>query len=335
MKQRARPTISDVARVAGVAPMTVSRVLTGSAVVKDATAERVRKAVEMLRYEPNELARAFRWNRTNSIGLILPGLRDSAAMACAAAINDVATMHNYTLNISTSEGKQEIESKQLKLMAQRGVEGVIVIPGDEQSASGKTVEVEQVPIVALRRPIRGFPSDAVVAQNRLGARQAVKHLMGHGHQRIAFLSGPHSQYAISERFEGYQEAMQFSELTPLHFDRSSSGEEVQAFLKGQIGRRKAKLGLITGDGASTLAALRAVEALGLKASATLDHIGFEDFPAAELLESPLSVVREPLEEMGTLAANLLFSKISEDKLSFDGTVMTLPMELVIRHSCGC
>jgi LacI family transcriptional regulator len=333
MKQRARPTISDVARVAGVASMTVSRVLTGSAPVKEDTAERVRKAVAMLRYEPNELARAFRWNRTNTIGLFVPELRDAAAMACAAAINDVAKMHKYAINISTLEGKSEIDSRQLKL---RGVEGIIVIPGDDRSSPLNYTDLDQVPLVALRRPIPGLSVDAVLAQNRLGSRQAVKHLMSHGHERIVFLSGSHTQYTISERFEGYKEAVQFAEFDAVHFDRTDSTDELLAFLKMEIiSSRPSKLAVITGDGVSSLAVLHAVKILGFRASEVLDHIGFEDFPAGDLLEPPLSVVREPLEEMGTLAANLLFSKISEETPSRDGTVMTLPMELVIRKSCGC
>jgi len=333
MKQRARPTISDVARVAGVATMTVSRVLTGSAPVKEDTAERVRKAVQMLRYEPNELARAFRWNRTNTIGVLLPELKDGAAMACVAAINDAARMHKYAVSISTLESESGIDSRQLQL---RGVEGIIVIPADDRTPAHHYADMDQVPLVALRRPIPGLSVDTVLAQNRLGARQAVKHLMSHDHKRIVFLSGSHKQYTISERFEGYKEAMQFAEFDVVHFDQSDSTDELFAFLKVQLdSKRPSKLAVITGDGMSSLALLHAVKTLGLKASEILDHIGFEDFAAADLLEPSLSVVREPLEEMGTLAANLLFSKISEETPSRDGTVMTLPMELLIRRSCGC
>src|SRR5271170_3827932 len=116
MKQRTRATVSDVARMAGVAPMTVSRVLTGSAKVADATAERVRNAVALLRYQPNELSQAFRWNRSHSIGLIVPNLIDRAVSMSVAAVNDVAKMHNYTVNLATSNDSSETENIQVKLM---------------------------------------------------------------------------------------------------------------------------------------------------------------------------------------------------------------------------
>jgi LacI family transcriptional regulator len=118
-KQRSinrKPTMSDVARLAGVGTMTVSRVLSGSAGVTEETALRVKTAVEQLRYRPNELARAFRGRRTNSIGLIIPYLYDSFFANCAHAVTTIAKEQGYSVIITTSNENPDLEFAEAEQM---------------------------------------------------------------------------------------------------------------------------------------------------------------------------------------------------------------------------
>ena len=123
-----KPTMSDVARLAGVGTMTVSRVLSGSAGVTEETAQRVMTAVEQLRYRPNELARAFRGQRTNSIGLIIPYLYDSFFANCAHAVTTVAKEQGYSVIITTSNEDPDLEYAEAERMLQRHVDGLVLIP---------------------------------------------------------------------------------------------------------------------------------------------------------------------------------------------------------------
>src|SRR3954454_19495464 len=125
---RRTTTMADVAPLAGVGKMTVARFLSGSAKVSKATADRVQRAIRMLNYQPNELARSLRSVHSNTIALILPYLYDPFFATCAHAVSTVATQHGYSVLITTSDEKTEIEQKQASLMLRRRTDGMIIIP---------------------------------------------------------------------------------------------------------------------------------------------------------------------------------------------------------------
>ena len=123
-----KPTMSDVARLAGVGTMTVSRVLSGTVRVSAETTKRVQTAIEQLKYRPNVLARAFRGQRSHSIGLIIPYLYDPFFASCAHAVTTVAKEHGYSVIITTSDEDPETEYSEADEMLQRHVDGLLVIP---------------------------------------------------------------------------------------------------------------------------------------------------------------------------------------------------------------
>src|SRR6201996_5056758 len=129
-----KPTMNDVARVAGVGTMTVSRVLNGSANVTEETAKRVYRAIEKLGYRPNEMARALRGLKTRTIGLIVPYLYDPFFATCAHAIGVAAKKKGYSMILSTSNEDPEIEGAEAHLMLQRHVDGLIVIPTETKNS---------------------------------------------------------------------------------------------------------------------------------------------------------------------------------------------------------
>jgi LacI family transcriptional regulator len=330
MKQRARATVSDVARMAGVAPMTVSRVLTGSAKVAEPTAERVRKAVALLRYEPNELSQALRWNRSRSVGLIVPNLVERAVSLSVAAINEVARLHNYTVNLATSNDNSEMENAQVKLMIQRGVEGIILIPNQQDPHSIHYENLEKVPFVSLLRPMVGIPVDAVLAQDRQGARAAVEHLVGLKHENILFVADKSSTHTLRERLEGYRNAIFYAGLKPIECFYEGSQQRLDTFVKEHLaGGRSGFTAALGADESATLSTFRALRSVGDAGAASVELIGFDDFPAADLLSPPVSVIRLPFVEMATMAVNMLFGKIEQSELKSEGSV-SLPVELVVR-----
>jgi LacI family transcriptional regulator, galactose operon repressor len=334
MKQRTRATVSDVARMAGVAPMTVSRVLTGSAKVTEATAERVRKAVALLRYQPNELSQAFRWNRSHSIGLIVPNLMDRAVSESVAAVNDVAKMHKYTVNLATSNDSSETENIQVTLMIQRGVEGIIIIPNEQEAHGVHYENIEKIPFVALLHPMQGIPVDAVVAQERQGSRVAVEHLIRAGHRNILFISEDASTYILRERLEGYRNAMLHAGLKPIECFYGDSRSPLELLLKKQLAAHHEKItAALTSNESATLSTIRALRALEETKKHSLCLMGFDDFPTADLLIPSISVIRTPIVEMATLAINMLFGKIEHGELKSEGNV-SLPVELIVRESSG-
>lgn len=125
--------MADVARLAGVGTMTVSRVLSGTVPVSEETARRVQRAVEQLAYRPNQLARAFRGQLSHNIGLIIPYLYDPFFANCAHAVTTVAKEHGYSVITTTSNEQPDIEHAEVEQMLQRHVDGLVIIPASGQS----------------------------------------------------------------------------------------------------------------------------------------------------------------------------------------------------------
>jgi LacI family transcriptional regulator len=145
--------MSDVARLAGVGTMTVSRVLSGTVPVSPETAERVRTAIDQLRYRPNELARAFRGQKSRTIGLIIPYLYDPCFANCAHAVTTVAKEHGHSVIITTSNEDPGTEYEQAEQMLQRNVDGLVVIPAGFRDSRLSRALFGKTPVVVFDRPI--------------------------------------------------------------------------------------------------------------------------------------------------------------------------------------
>ncbi len=237
---RRNPTMSDVAKLAGVGTMTVSRVMNGSTSVSKETAKHVRAAIEQLDYRPNELARAFRGRRTNSIGLIIPYLYDSFFANCAHAVTTVAKENGYSVIITTSNEDPELEYAAVEQMQRRNVDGLVLIPSPLRQSRLTRAFFGKTPVVAFDRPIADQPFDTVLVQNSAGAHRMLNHLFEHGHKRITFMGLSRELFTINARFMGYRRAMQEAGLKEDAFFGCTSREDtLQALERKMKGTRSA------------------------------------------------------------------------------------------------
>lgn len=330
-----KPTMSDVARLAGVGTMTVSRVLSGSASVSTESTQRVLRAVEQLKYRPNELARAFRGQRSRSIGLIIPCLNEPFFATCAHAVTAVAREHGYSVIIATSTEDPETEYAEAERMLERHVDGIVIIPlRFRQSRLSRTL-FGKTPVVTFDRPVSDPSLDVVLVQNSAGARRIVAHLIEHGHKHIAFLGLSRSLFTINARFLGYRRAMHEAGLeTDAAFECNTESVTLEV-LKKKMESAQPPTALFTSNTKVTRFVLKAVARLGLNVPNDLALAGFDDFDMAESTSPPLTVVRQPANEMGRAATNLLFDRITRGETPHVGNRIVLPVEIVLRNSCGC
>ncbi|MFZ1084238.1 MAG: LacI family DNA-binding transcriptional regulator [Terracidiphilus sp.] len=327
--------MSDVARLAGVGTMTVSRVLSGTVSVSADTAKRVQTAIDQLKYRPNALARAFRGQRSHTIGLIIPYLYDPFFANCAHAVTMVAKQHGYSVIITTSDEDPDSEYADAEQMLERHVDGLMVIPTKfretrlTQSLFGKT------PVVAFDRPLPDPAIDVVLVQNTAGARRIVEHLIEHGHRRIAFMGLSRSLFTINARFQGYRRALQDAGLKENSFFGCETEEETEQALRERLKGPNAITAVFTSNTLATGFILSSASRLGVRVPNDLALVGFDDFNMAEFTAPPVTVVRQPALEMGRVATNLLFDRIARNETSHTGNRIILPVEIVLRRSCGC
>src|SRR5271155_2606266 len=145
------PTMADVAKLAGVGTMTVSRLLSGSVTVSEETAKRIHRAIQQLNYQPNEVARALRGLKTRTIGVIVPYLYDPFFAYCAHAIASVAKEHEYSVLLTTSAEDPEVEEREASQMLRRHVEGMVIIPARQAENYLRRPEFLGARIVTLDR----------------------------------------------------------------------------------------------------------------------------------------------------------------------------------------
>jgi LacI family transcriptional regulator len=330
-----RPTMSDVARLAGVAAMTVSRTLSGNLRVSAETRQRVEVAIEQLNYRRNEVAQALRGQRSHSIGLILPYLYDPFFATCAHAVATVANERGYSVILTMSNADPDTEYAEAERMLERRVDGVVVIPTNlhetrlTRSLFGKT------PVVAFDRPLPDKAIDVVMVQNTSGARRMVEHLIGHGHQRIAFMGLARSLFTINARFLGYRRALQDAGLQENTFFGCESEEETLRVLAEKLKGKSAPTAILASNTLATRYVLSSIAHLGVRVPNDVAFAGFDDLDLAEITSPPLSVVRQPAQEMGRVATSLLFDRINRGEAPHTGDRIVLPVEIVLRRSCGC
>jgi LacI family transcriptional regulator len=327
--------MSDVARLAGVGTMTVSRVLSGTVPVSKETARRVQTAVEQLQYRPNELARAFRGQKSHSIGLIIPYLYDPFFANCAHAVTTVAKEHGYSVIITTSNEDPNTEYAEAEQMLQRHVDGLVAIPTRFRESRISRALFGKTPVVVFDRPVADPALDVVLVQNTAGARSIVEHLIEHGHQRIAFMGLSRNLYTINTRFLGYRRALQDAGLKEDSFFGCDSQEDTLQALSDKLQGTNAPTAILTSNTLATRYVLSALLHLGVKMPNDVAFAGFDDFDMAEFTSPPLTVVRQPALEMGRVATSLLFDRIARGELPQTGNRIVLPVEIVLRRSCGC
>jgi LacI family transcriptional regulator len=332
----------DVAELAGVGTMTVSRVLSGSVPVSDETRNRVMAAIAELDYRPNEVARSLRESRTRSIGVIVPNFYDSFFAGCAHAVNQVAQAHGYSVIVTTSGEDCWSEYREASLMVRRNVEGIIAIPAYVGETQLTRPEFGTIPIVALDRPIRaysdGFPHlSSVLVENRIGSRRGVEHLIEHGHRSIVFLGLSDELYTLKERHAGYVEAMNGAGLTPEAYFNCGTQEGTLEVFRTLSMQDRLPTAVFTSNNLATQHALHALVSFKISIPQKMAVVAFDDLEMFDIFVPPITVVRQPNQDLGRIAAEMLFSLLPdlEQSPKTDGRRLMLPVDLVLRRSCGC
>ncbi|MEP6954946.1 MAG: LacI family DNA-binding transcriptional regulator [Solirubrobacteraceae bacterium] len=328
----ARPTMRDVASTAGVSLKTVSRVVNAEAGVRDATAARVEAAIRELGFARNDVARSLRNGRAAALGLIIEDVANPFYSAIARAVENAAHARGHMVITASCEEDPERERDLVLRLLRRSVDGLIIVPAGNDHSYMEDELSAGTPVVFLDRPPRGVEADTVLADNAGGARAAVDHLLAGGHERIAFVGDARTMYTAGERLTGYEAALRDAGVGPspeLVRDGSHNADTARAVV-GELlalpaGRRPTAL--FCANNRNTLGALRALR----DAARAIALVGFDDFEFADMLATPVTVVRQAPEEMGRIAAGLAYDRLDAADAPA-ARRSTIACELVVRGS---
>jgi LacI family transcriptional regulator len=326
-------TISDVAALAGVSTATVSRALNGKSTVDPALAERVAGAVAELGYTPNGLARSLRRRETAVLALIISDVENPFFTAIARGVEDTAQAAGFSVMLCNSDENTAKELRYVEVAAQERRAGVIMSPTTGES-DVRPLLAHGTPIVTVDRRLDSPDCDAVLVDSRVAAREAVRHLIDGGYERIACIAGPPGITTADDRLDGYRDALRAAgreysvNLVRRCEFRETGGYETAKELLTKADPPDA---LLVSSSTMSVGVLQAMAELGLGAGRDVGIVSVDDAPWATLISPSLTVVAQPAHAMGQLAARLLLDRISTGG-THATTTTTMAAQLIVRGS---
>lgn len=329
-----RATLADVAQLAGVGPMTVSRTINGHPYVSEETAKKVRAAIRQLNYRPNHAARMLTGQPSRSIGLIVPDISDIFFSIVSHAIQETARESGYLVWLGVSDDDPSIEVAQVEMMTHHQVDGIVLVPANSKDKYLKLLASGPLPVVTVDRPMEVAATDTVGVENRVGARMAVDHLIQHGNKRITCAASNDHLLTIKERIAGYQESMRHARLQRASEVHLSSQASARVAMSQLFSSRSRPQALFTANNFSTTWVIEALKEMEIEIGKDVALVGFDDIEFYALLTPPITAVTQPAAELGRMSARLLLQRI-KGELTGPSIRTVLPVSLVIRESCGC
>jgi DNA-binding LacI/PurR family transcriptional regulator len=333
-----KPTIADVAALAGVSVAAVSKVVNGKGSISAPTRDRVLKAAARLRWTPSAAAVALRGARTRAVGLVVRRSPDllSADPHFTQLITGVEAElspvgHGLLLHLVGDDPSAE-EAAYRRLTEERRVDGFLLTESRVDDTRFALLRDLGAHAVLVGTPWRDDPIPAVRADDPGGGvRAAVGHLLDHGHRRIAYVSGPEDRVHTHHRRQAFEDALATRGLTPARtlvsdFTAAGAADAMRTLLATDR-----PTAVLFANDSMAVAAMSAARRLGVDVPGELSVVGHDDLPLAELVYPTLTTVRQDLVNLGRAAARLLLTALGEVE---DAPVPVRPPELVVRESTG-
>lgn len=316
-------TIKDIAREAGVGVGTVSRYLNG-VTLKPATETRVREAVQRLGFIRNPMARSLRTRRTRTVGVVIPNIADIYGSTMVRELEKCLAAEGYGILVCDSMGSPVIEREKIDLLLQRKVDALFLYPCRSdlsylEALAGLGPPHGGIPLVVADMLAQNRMCDQVRTDNRKAVREAVLSLLADGHRRIGLITGPSGYFTAEERRMGYVEALTgagiavdtaFIQQTP--FDEAGG----RIALSRLLDMSEPPDAVVTCNYYTTLGAVQEILDRGINMPEELAMIGFDNLGLSAMVRPPLSIIVQPMEEIGRDAAGLLIRRMNGDWSDF-------------------
>jgi len=330
-------SMDDVAKLAEVSKATVSKVFNNDESISQATRNKVLEAAKKFDYRPSLIPGALKTRKTKAIGLILPNVMNPFFPGIIKGVEDVAVESGYMVIFCNSDERLKKEALYFQMFEDRWVDGIII-----SGVTGKSREEKEyiqrlhkkgIPVVFIDREIESYFTSVVMIDNGGAAFKGTEHCLDLGHKRIGFISASLDIKIFTDRFKGYQKAL---EENGIEFDQSLVIEGNQTI---QSGKEATKQLLSLDDPPTAIFAvndliaigvLKEIQERGLKVPEDISVIGFDDIPLASLVNPALTTIAQPIYEIGREAVNLLIKNI--EKKGLTKSKIILDTKLIVRES---
>jgi DNA-binding LacI/PurR family transcriptional regulator len=327
------PTIRDVAIKANVSVATVSRAINKPTALKPETLKKVHQAMKALGYTPNIIARSLKMKRSSMVGIIIPNILNIFFAQIIRGAEKVFSDFNLTTVIFDSEENSFKESRYLHEILERRFDGLIIVPSKENTEIPRIIKEKQFPVVFADRYFSN-EYDSIKGNNFSGISLLVSHLVSRGYKKIGAIAGPLETLPGRERHTAFLESMsnhglevkdEYIKIT------NFSIEDGYRKMKNLLTLEDLPEAVVMANNFLGVGALRAIKEGGLKIPHDIAIAVFDEVYLADLTDPPLTVVVQPAEEIGKVAANMLIERINGDISTPPREIILEPM-LIVRRS---
>ncbi|HUY96705.1 MAG TPA: LacI family DNA-binding transcriptional regulator [Verrucomicrobiae bacterium] len=315
MNRSSKPLhIVDIARLSGVSPATVSRVMTGSRPVSPPLRERVLATARRFDYQPSQLARNLRRGRTATVGVLVSDIENPHFSKMVRFIEEALYARGIRVLFCNSAEDSRKQSAYLEVMAAERVMGVVISPTAEGDAAVSNLMDLGTPVVAIDRPVADPRADVVVADHAHAMAAGTQLLIDSGRRHIGWIGGREGIWTTTERLAGYSSTIRRAGLEPV----SQLGE-----FTAEMGYRAAERlldghpeldGLMIANNLMVIGVLQALRQRAVRVPDQLGIVAFDDPPWANLVEPPLTTIAQPIREMSEAAVDRLFLRLDDPSL---------------------
>lgn len=330
------PTIKDVAHHSGLAYATISKYLNGGNVLPE-NREKIEAAIKELNFTVNEFARGLKTNKSNTVSIIIPDIGNVYVAHTIPIIVDELRKYGYATIICDSRSDHDREKELVGFSMAKRVDGIINMPVGADGSHLRGAFDNNVPVVLLDRVVTDCIGrvDAVLIDNARAAQDAIDCMIEHGHTDIGIIAGPRDVSTAMERLSGYISVLKRNKLevkdSLIEYTEYSIETGYRA-CKRLLDNNADMTALFTTNYDVTVGAMMAINERGLSVPDSISIFGFDNLPFAQVIKPHLSVIAQPIREIGTHAAQMLLGRMNGDKSS--AKVMVLRTQAVIRDSVG-
>jgi LacI family transcriptional regulator len=325
--------IHEVAKLAGVAPTTVSRVVNNNGYVSEETRRRVEAAILELDYIPNSLGPSLRSKRTNTLALVLSDITNPFWTTVARGVEDAANIQGYHIIIGNTDESPGKQDDYLIFLTKKQVDGFLVVPAS--SHPSPILQRRRVPFVLLDRRMPDEKIDTVRCDSIGGAYDLTKHLLELGHRRIAIITGRQDHSTAYDRVTGSLQAFKEASLseTPRVYWGEYNQQAGYEYTQQVLQLEPRPTAIFATNNFIAIGAMRALRDAQLQVPQDMSVVAFDDLPTAITIDPFFTVAAQPAYDMGKRATDLLLARLAEEGPEGYQEIV-LPVEIIVRKSSG-
>lgn len=326
-------TIKDIANKTGLGLATISKYLNGGNVLEKNKIA-IEEAIGELDYKVNEFARSLKTSKSKTIGVVIPELSNIFVTSIITVIEDILRKNGYSIIVADCRTDEVLEEEAINFMMSKRVDGIICMPVSMNGKSLKQAVDADIPIILIDRRLDNIYADVVMVDNITASDNAISYLVKKGHKEIGIVVGPKEIFTSQERLKGYKNALKRENIDVNQDNIIYSNYTVQGgyeSLKELIETNKGMTAVFMTNYEMTLGAIIAINELGIKIPDDLSFIGFDNLQLSRVVVPKLTIVDQPLDEIGKNTADLMLIRLGESDTNSKKTIQ-LTTKLIERES---